>query len=195
MIFCTCNIALECESSESWLFFWHDWLINLGAVLSLCLCPVCLSLLHVCLQMRLTSLVASTATAMITAAWRAWVAMDMAAPTVAALVSLWTIPHTMMTSDTQPGDTTVLTGIPPCTSPLPPYPPCPPLQGCSQPDSAVQWPTFFSWQICFGLRCTYLHVLSWSGKSLIGNVDDKTLMELEGSQNQRGEKKHTKKPE
>jgi len=59
--------------------------------------------------MRLTLLVASTATAMITAAWKAWVAMATAAPTVAALVFLWTIPPTLMTSDTQPGDATLLT--------------------------------------------------------------------------------------
>lgn len=122
--------------------------------------------------------------------WKAWVAMATAAPTVAALVSLWTIPPTLMTSDTQPGDATLLTATPLYFLP-PSLPPCPHLQWCSQPDFAVRWPDFFSWQICFGLH-TYLHVLSWTGKSITGNVDDETWMELEDSQNKRKSKKKQK---
>ena len=160
-------------------------------MLALSLCIVCWSLpFLLCLQMRLTLLVASTATAMITAAWKAWVAMATAAPTVAALVFLWTIPPTLMTSDTQPGDATLLTATPLYFLP-PSLPPCPHLQWCSQPDFAVRWPDFFSWQICFGLH-TYLHVLSWTGKSVTGNVDDETWMELELEDSQNKQKKQQK---
>ena len=148
-------------------------------------------------QMRLTSWAVLTATVMIIAASKAWVATDMAAPTVATLVS-WTIPPLLKTSDTQPGVATLPTGTSPVLYPSLCVPPFPPLRWCSQPDFAVRWPAFFSWQICFG-RHTYLSVCSSSGKSITGNIDDETLEDSKNPKKKQkmwsNGKKHTKTTE